>query len=178
MYGAQPPLELIRQWIDYGFWYDRNNRLLKNVKNMMLIGAMGPPGGGRNTISNRLTSSFSMINLTFPEETQISYIFNTMLNQHMKPFEEYIRNISTVINVLRRTARRHWNLNVVNTRALFVLPSLGYGLTEMTITLYNAVVANLLPTPTKMHYLFNLRDISKVRGIFIKCVTYLKLIRK
>jgi dynein heavy chain len=94
VYGAQPPLELIRQWIDYGYWYDRSNRMLKNVKNMVLIGAMGPPGGGRNTVSNRLTSCFSVINLTFPEESQISYIFNSMLNQHMKPFEEYMRNMS------------------------------------------------------------------------------------
>ena len=22
-FGSHPPLELIRQWIDYGFWYDR-----------------------------------------------------------------------------------------------------------------------------------------------------------
>ena len=25
-FGSQPPLELIRLWIDYGFWYNRSNQ--------------------------------------------------------------------------------------------------------------------------------------------------------
>ncbi|XP_050531221.1 dynein axonemal heavy chain 2 isoform X2 [Daktulosphaira vitifoliae] len=131
IYGAQPPLELIRQWIDYEFWYDRQRQTIKYVKNMLLIGAMGPPGGGRNTISNRLLSSFSIINLTFPEETQIFRIYGLMLNQHLKNFQEDVFNLKE-------------------------------GLTTMTVDLYNSVVMNMLPTPAKMHYLFNLRDISKV----------------
>lgn len=34
--------------------------------------------------------------------------------------------------------------------------------TAATIEMYYAVVGKFLPTPTKIHYLFNLRDISKV----------------
>lgn len=31
-FGSQPPLELIRHWIDYGFWYDRLKQSVKQIK--------------------------------------------------------------------------------------------------------------------------------------------------
>lgn len=37
-------------------------------------------------------------------------------------------------------------------------------LAQATLNLYFAVSAHFLPTPSKIHYLFNLRDISKVHS--------------
>ena len=65
-FGSQPPLELIRQWIDFGFWYDREKQLPKRIQKMFLLASMGPPGGGRMSISRRLQSRFNQINITFP----------------------------------------------------------------------------------------------------------------
>lgn len=41
---------------------------------------------------------------------------------------------------------------------------IGEILTQATLKLYYAVSAHFLPTPAKIHYLFNLRDISKVHN--------------
>jgi dynein heavy chain len=87
-FGAQPPLELIRQWMDYGFWYDREKQTKKNIKNMQLIAAMGPPGGGRTSISQRLQSRFNVINITFPSDGQVKRIFGTLLNHRLQKFDE------------------------------------------------------------------------------------------
>jgi len=37
---------------------------------MLLVAAMGPPGGGRTVISKRLQSRFNLINMTFPQVIQ------------------------------------------------------------------------------------------------------------
>ncbi|XP_064639639.1 dynein axonemal heavy chain 2-like isoform X2 [Lineus longissimus] len=130
-FGSQPPLELMKMWLDYGFWYDRMKQVMKYVKDMFLLTAMGPPGGGRMVISRRLQSRFNLINMTFPQESQIKRIFGTMINQKLQDFEEEVKPIGDVV-------------------------------TQATIEMYNAIVTKFLPTPAKIHYLFNLRDISKV----------------
>ncbi|XP_034934334.1 dynein heavy chain 2, axonemal [Chelonus insularis] len=130
-YGSQPPLELIRQWIDYKFWYNCKKQSRKYIKNMQLMAAMGPPGGGRNEISNRLLTKFNVINMTLPTEKQIARIYSTMLNQHLFDFHTEVKKIANEV-------------------------------TLATINMYNNVVKEMLPTPGKVHYLFNLRDISKV----------------
>ncbi|VDM31109.1 unnamed protein product [Hydatigera taeniaeformis] len=130
-FGSQPPLELIRQWIDYGFWYDREKQLPKRVQKMFLLGCMGPPGGGRMSISRRLQSRFNQINVTFPTDANLKQIFGTMINQKIADFEDEVR-------------------------------SMGDTLTDATVSFYNSIVAKFLPTPTRIHYLFNLRDISKI----------------
>ncbi|XP_017772772.1 PREDICTED: dynein heavy chain 2, axonemal [Nicrophorus vespilloides] len=130
-YGSQPPLELLRQWIDYGFWYDRQKQWRKYVQNMLVMAGMGPPGGGRNVISQRLQSKFNLINMTFPAEATIFRIFGTMIMQHTLDFIDEVKSIARNI-------------------------------TNATIELYDNVINKMLPTPTKIHYLFNLRDISKV----------------
>ncbi|MEQ2220854.1 Dynein heavy chain 2, axonemal [Ilyodon furcidens] len=131
LFGSQPPLELMRFWIDYGFWYDRQKQTPKYVKDMFLLASMGPPGGGRTQISARFQSTFNLINMTFPNESQIKSIFGTMINQKLLLFNEEVKLVGETV-------------------------------TQATLELYNAVSAEFLPTPAKIHYLFNLRDISKV----------------
>ena len=132
-YGAQPPIELLRQFMDYAGWYDRRELAFRNLVDMQFIAAMGPPGGGRNNVTNRYLRHYHVICAAPFNAATLTKIFSTLVEWWMRTKglpEELYECQSCLVK----------------------------GTTE----LYQTVQRELLPTPMKSHYTFNLRDVSKV----------------
>jgi len=129
--GAQPPIELLRQWLDHRGWYDLRNMSFINCENIVIMGAMGIPGGGRNPLSQRFQRHFNLVTYNELEDNSINIIFNTIVKYFLSKFPDEIKN--RIQNVV-----------------------------SSTLNLYKEIKSHMLPTPAKMHYIFNLRDMSKV----------------
>ena len=94
LFGSQPPLEILRQWIDYGGWYDRGKCLWRFIQDMQLMVSMGPPGGGRAVISERLQSRFNMINFTQSADQETKQIFEAILGPRISEFSDDIKSLT------------------------------------------------------------------------------------
>jgi dynein heavy chain len=77
LWGDQPTLEIVRLMVEYsGFCFlDKDKRGdFKTCEDLQYVAAMGPPGGGRNDIPNRLKRQFFMFNLVLSSLTSIDDI--------------------------------------------------------------------------------------------------------
>ena len=132
-YFAQPPIEILRQWMDHDGWYDRIPPCaFRTLVDIQFIGCMGPPGGGRNPVTMRFLRHFNFLSFTEMADKSLFLIFSTILN-------------ATLTNAFNSD-----------------IQSCSEGIVNGTIEIYNTIRQELLPTPTKSHYTFNLRDLSKV----------------
>ena len=68
------------------------------IEDLILLGAMGPPGGGRTFITNRLVRHFNVIAYNELSKSIVSEIFTALVSSFLKRFSEPIRNaIPTLI---------------------------------------------------------------------------------
>lgn len=132
VFFAQPPIEFLRQWADHtGWWKPIPDYAFCHVLDIVMIGSMGPPGGGRNPVTPRFLRHFNQIAHTDLGFDSLYQIFNTILTGKAIDYTEVVRE------------------NLGN-------------LVKATIQVYGQVCECLLPTPSKSHYTFNLRDLSSV----------------
>lgn len=59
----QPPIELLRQFMDMGGWYGRDNSF-RAMTDVQFVTAMGTPGGGRTFITDRYLRHFNLVALS------------------------------------------------------------------------------------------------------------------
>mmetsp|Transcript_44333 Transcript_44333/g.32349 ORF Transcript_44333/g.32349 Transcript_44333/m.32349 type:complete len:104 (+) Transcript_44333:799-1110(+) len=85
-WGAQPPIEILRQFVDQGGWYERkdNKHPFRFLDDTMIITAMGPPGGGKTFITPRFLRHFNLVAFANFDDNTLSNIFRTILKWYFR----------------------------------------------------------------------------------------------
>ncbi|KAH9098913.1 hypothetical protein LEN26_016540 [Aphanomyces euteiches] len=93
-YGAQPPIEILRQWMGHGGWYNRKDNSFVQLVDVQFMAAMGPPGGGRTKITQRYIRYFNLINFVPFDTTSLKLIFSKISDWFLLNFPGAIKALT------------------------------------------------------------------------------------
>ena len=131
-YGAQPPIEILRQWFDNDGWYDRTALEMRKIIDVIFVAACGPPGGGRNDVTARFYRHFNIINYVDISNNSLNMIFDSILSNFLTAFDPTVMEMSkgivsasvgiynTILEELRPTpAKPHYVFNLRDIAKVF-----------------------------------------------------------
>nr|CCA14061.1 PREDICTED: similar to hCG1811879 putative [Albugo laibachii Nc14] len=92
MYGTQQPIALLHYMMNQGAFYDRVKDLdLRILRDVIFLGAMGPPSGGRNPVDPRFVALFNVYNLNPPTTSVLKGIFGSIMTTFLKEFNPSVQ---------------------------------------------------------------------------------------
>ena len=134
-WGDQCTNEFFRSTIEMkGYYSLEKPGDFYSLVDIQYLAALIHPGGGRNDVPQRLKRHFVAFNCTIPTDDAIDHIFGTIAQGHFN-------------------SSRGFNAEVVNLIQLLV---------PITRKIWKITKEKMLPTPSKFHYVFNLRDLSRI----------------
>ena len=134
-YGTQTPIQLLRQIIDYGSIFNRDQlEERKFIQDLLFFSCLNHKSGSF-TVDLRLQRNFSSITMYTPTDDIIKRIFGEILKSHFSTpgFEEKLKNFSDK-------------------------------LMELTVMFFTRTIKNpqFSPSAKKFHYQFNFRELAKI----------------
>lgn len=133
-YGTVQAHTIIKQFIDYRHWYDRSKLSLKDIQNVQFISSMNPTAGSF-TIDSRLQRHFCVFAVNFPSSDSMFHIYSQIISQHVaNPLNKFGPSVTRVLDQLINAA----------------------------LNLHGRMSQVFMPTATRFHYIFNLRDLANI----------------